>query len=123
LWLRAEDSPFRPLSDLLDYWIQATNKQAEHWTDRPLVREGVALLAELPRNSAASVALATDLHAGNVLRAERAPWLAIDPKPFFGDPTYDATQHLFNCPVRMKSAPHETIARCAGLLGLNARRL
>lgn len=26
------------------------------------------------------VLLATDLHAGNVLRAEREPWLVIDPK-------------------------------------------
>ena len=25
------------------------------------------------------------------------PWLVIDPKPFVGDPAYDATQHLFNC--------------------------
>jgi len=42
------------------------------------------------------VLLATDLHAGNVLRAQREPWLVIDPKPFLGDPAYDATQHLFN---------------------------
>ena len=26
-----------------------------------------------------------DLHTGNVLRAEREPWLAIDPKPLFGE--------------------------------------
>ena len=39
----------------------------------------------------------TDLHAGNVVRAEREPWLVIDPKPFVGDPAYDATQHLLNC--------------------------
>ena len=85
--------------------------------------EGLALLSELSRDSTTPVTLATDLHAGNILRAERSPWLAIDPKPFFGDPAYDATQHLFNCPSRMKGAPHETIAKCAGLLGLDARRL
>jgi streptomycin 6-kinase len=26
-----------------------------------------------------------DLHAGNVLRAEREPWLVIDPKPLAGE--------------------------------------
>jgi streptomycin 6-kinase len=31
-----------------------------------------------------------DLHAGNILRAEREPWLAIDPKGCAGDPAYDA---------------------------------
>src|SRR5439155_24538436 len=35
------------------------------------------------------------------LRAEREPWLAVDPKPFVGDRAYDATQHLFNCQKRM----------------------
>ena len=29
--------------------------------------------------------------AGNILRAQREPWLAIDPKPFVGDPPDDAT--------------------------------
>jgi streptomycin 6-kinase len=35
------------------------------------------------------VLLATDLRAANILRAEREPWLVIDPKPFAGDPAYD----------------------------------
>ncbi len=49
--------------------------------------------------------LATDLHAGNVLRAEREPWLVIDPKPFVGDPTYDALQHMLNCDDRLRADP------------------
>ena len=67
------------------------------WPDAGLVREGLRLLKELPRTATMEVLLATDLHAGNVLRSEREPWLVIDPKPFVGDPAYDATQHLFNC--------------------------
>ncbi len=31
LWRKPDDGPFRPLSDLLDYWIQHTNEQVEHW--------------------------------------------------------------------------------------------
>jgi streptomycin 6-kinase len=64
------------------------------------------------------VLLATDLHAGNVLRARREPWRVIDPKPFVGDPAYDATQHLRNCGVRLRSDPDGTIRRFADLLAV-----
>lgn len=37
-----------------------------------------------------------DLHPQNVLAAERAPWLAIDPKPWIGDPAFDLAQTLVN---------------------------
>ena len=30
-----------------------------------------------------------DLHGGNLLRAEREPWLAIDSKPIVAEPAYD----------------------------------
>jgi streptomycin 6-kinase len=47
------------------------------------------------------VLLTTDLHAGNVLAAQREPWLVIDPKPFVGDVAYNATQRLLNCKPRV----------------------
>jgi streptomycin 6-kinase len=31
-----------------------------------------------------------DFHGGNVLRAEREPWLVIDPKPLVGEREFDA---------------------------------
>jgi streptomycin 6-kinase len=67
--------------------------------------------------------LATDLHAGNVLRAEREPWLVIDPKPFVGDRAYDATQHLLNCVPRLRSTPTSTIGRFADLLEVEPVRV
>jgi streptomycin 6-kinase len=67
--------------------------------------------------------LATDLHAGNVLRSGREPWLVIDPKPFVGDPAYDATQHLFNCAARLRADPRGTIARIADLLAVDRERV
>jgi streptomycin 6-kinase len=67
--------------------------------------------------------LATDLHAGNVLRAQREPWLVIDPKPFIGDRAYDATQHLFNCMERMLASPAATIRRFADLLEVDHERV
>ena len=36
------------------------------------------------------VVLHQDLHGGNVLRAEREPWLAIDPNPLVGERDVEA---------------------------------
>jgi streptomycin 6-kinase len=35
-----------------------------------------------------------DLHVANVLRAQREPWLVIDPKGYLGDPAYDTMTAL-----------------------------
>lgn len=40
------------------------------------------------------VLLHGDFHQHNVLAANREPWLAIDPLPMVGDPSYDAVQYL-----------------------------
>src|SRR5208283_5298902 len=114
---------FRPLSALTAYWSGETLSHAGRWSDPGLVHEGLRLLKELPHTGPSEVLLATDLHAGNVLRAQREPWLVIDPKPFVGDPAYDATQHLLNCPERLRSAPHVTICRFADLLGVDRERV
>ena len=105
------------------YWSEETLADEEHWREPALVREGLTLFSELPLNAPAEVLLATDLHAGNVLRSEREPWLVIDPKPFVGDPAYDATQHLFNCTERLLSDPKGTIHRMADLLGVDYERV
>ena len=115
--------PFRPLSALMKYWSDETLARADQWPDAGLVREGLRLFEELPRPAPTDVLLATDLHAGNVLRAEREPWLAIDPKPFVGDPAYDSTQHLLNCDARLRADANGTIRRVADLLELDHERI
>jgi streptomycin 6-kinase len=115
--------PFRPLSAMLKYWGGQTLADVEKWPDAVLVREGLRLFEELPRTATTEVLLATDLHAGNVLRSEREPWLVIDPKPFVGDPAYDATQHLFNCEARLRADPVGMIRRMADLLGVDHERI
>jgi len=67
--------------------------------------------------------LATDLHAGNVVRAQREPWLVIDPKRFVGDAAYDATQHLFDCEARVRAVPDTTIRHFADLLEIDHERV
>jgi len=124
LWSRpAAPHPFRPLSAMTAYWADETVAVAHKWSDAGLVQEGLRLFDELSRPSADEVLLATDLHAGNVLRAQREPWLVIDPKPFVGDRAYDATQHLFNCKGRMLTAPDATIHHVADLLEVDDERV
>lgn len=105
------------------HWSRETRAETERWPDAGLVNEGLRLFEELPRTAPANVLLVTDLHVGNVLRAQREPWLVIDPKPFVGDPAYDATQHLFNCGGRLRSDPCSTIHRFADLLGVAHERV
>ena len=114
---------FRPLSALTEYWSAKTLERVEEWPDAGLVREGLRLFEKLPRNAPREVLLATDLHAGNVLRAEREPWLVIDPKPFVGDPAYDATQHLFNCQPGLRADVNGTIRSFADHLRVDAERV
>jgi streptomycin 6-kinase len=116
--------PFRALSIMTEYWSRETLADIEHWPDTELVQEGLRLFQELPFSAPVQdVLLATDLHAGNVLRSQRKPWLVIDPKPLIGDPAYDETQHLFNCRARLRSDPDGTIGRFADLLRLDRERI
>ena len=115
--------PFRPLALMTAQWASETRADAARWPDAGLVEEGLCLFEELPRTSPYHVLLATDLHAGNILRAQREPWLVIDPKPFVGDPAYDATQHLLNCEARLRADPAATIRRFADLLEVDDERV
>lgn len=115
--------PFRPLSAMIEQWIAETLTQQAAWDEEELPRAGIDMFRRLLDSRPTAVLLATDLHAGNVLRAQREPWLVIDPKPFVGDSAYDATQHLLNCPGRLGADPLGTITRYAGLLNLDADRV
>ena len=54
--------------------------------ERRLLDAALKEIGELtPTAPTERVLLHQDLHAGNVLRARRQPWLAIDPKPLAGD--------------------------------------
>jgi streptomycin 6-kinase len=124
LWRRPPTPyPFRPLAEMTSYWASETIEDEHKWPDPGLVREGLRVFEELSQPTSSDVLLATDLHAGNVLRAQREPWLVIDPKPFIGDPAYDATQHLLNCEDRMRTDPEGTIRRFADLLEVDSERV
>ncbi|MGH2543769.1 MAG: aminoglycoside phosphotransferase family protein, partial [Ardenticatenaceae bacterium] len=62
----------------------------------PLVEMAERLFAELLDSMAEPVLLHGDLHHYNILAAERAPWLAIDPKGVIGEPAYEVGALLRN---------------------------
>ena len=84
---------FRTLAEEAAHWARDLPAQ---WTalgepfERPLVEEAVAACIELGIDQGEQVVLHQDFHGGNVLRAEREPWLVIDPKPLVGEREFDA---------------------------------
>jgi len=130
LWITPPAThPFRTLQSMCERWADEFDARQDaagdggSGLDPGLVRAGIDLLRDLPRTAERHVLLCTDLHAGNVLAAEREPWLAIDPKPYVGDPTYDVLQHMLNCTERLADDPAGFARRMAQLLDLDAPRL
>jgi streptomycin 6-kinase len=127
LWRRpAPASTFRPLQSMCDAWADECEQKLSGRTpnlDPNLVRHGIALFRSLPRSGEDAWLLCTDLHAGNVLMAQREPWLTIDPKPYVGDRTYDVLQHILNCEERLQGDPIGLVRRMAALCDLDPDRL
>jgi streptomycin 6-kinase len=129
LWAQPPGAyPFRPLADMCAAW--ATQFEAEYAAAGPaeridpgLARAGIALFRELPVTADTKALLCTDLHGDNILAAQRAPWLVIDPKPYLGDPAYDVLQHMLNCEERLARDPAGLADRMAGLAGVDACRV
>lgn len=111
------------MCDLWADWFEQDFDTDSRGFDPGLAREGTATLRELPRSAERSVLLCTDLHAANVLASRREPWLVIDPKPFIGDPAFDAVQHMLNCDERLATDPLGLARRMAELLKVDAERV
>jgi len=89
------------LRTLTSYVVGWTERLAALPREAPLPRRLVEQAVSLGRAFAADEAgtgrlLHADLHYGNVLAAEREPWLAIDPKPVSGDPHWEVAPLLWN---------------------------
>jgi streptomycin 6-kinase len=121
------DAVFRPLADMCDQWADEFEQRISTARHRPadpgLIRAGIALFRALPATAPRHVLLCADLHAENVLAAQRQPWLVIDPKPYLGDPTYDPLQHLLNCDERLRADPVGLAHRMADLVDVDRERL
>ncbi|MFB7209383.1 aminoglycoside phosphotransferase family protein [Streptomyces sp. NPDC056255] len=79
------------LREQADAWEAQLHQDAEeltHALPRYVVDAAVATVQELGHDQPDTL-VHGDLHARNILRADRAPWLAVDPKGYAGDPAYD----------------------------------
>lgn len=79
------------LSDRAGEWEEELRKDAAeltHALPRPVLEAAHATVRELGRDQPDTL-VHGDLHGRNILRAEREPWLAVDPKGHVGDPAYD----------------------------------
>jgi streptomycin 6-kinase len=127
LWVApAEPHPFRPLGEMCSQWADSFEEKAARVgtaLDPGVARAGIELFRTLPTSADRSLLLVTDLHGDNILKAQRQPWLMIDPKPYVGDPTYDALQHMLNCQKRLFANPVGFARRLADLLDLDRSRL
>lgn len=124
LWVTDDGGPFSWLGDVLRSWAATARERAERMPevlDVGLVAEGCGLLETLPEG-AERYLLHADFHPGNVLAAEREPWLAIDPKPLVGDRHWDAVLLVVHG-VTDERELQERLALVCDLLPLDPDRL
>lgn len=91
-----------PLADEAESWEAELRENARftcHCLSRIAIDAAIATIRELGQVQP-HLMVHGDFHATNILRAEREPWLAIDPKGYAGDPAYDARMVLAWRPLR-----------------------
>jgi streptomycin 6-kinase len=97
LWRPAPvEHRFRLLRDRARGWAEEI-PAAWKTLGRPFERRIVHALVAFVRERASegdAVVLHRDFHSGNILRAGREPWLAIDPYPLVGERAFDAASLL-----------------------------
>jgi streptomycin 6-kinase len=93
----AEPHPFTLLADEADRWAEEVPRRYAE-AGEPFERRllDVALDTYRTVDRSASWLVNQDLHGGNVLAAEREPWLVIDPKPLAGERELEASGLLRN---------------------------
>ena len=99
LWSRPPPAghPFRVLADEAESWTDQLRRDWEAQGgpfERDLVEAAADAACGLSASQTALVVCHQDFQGSNVLRAEREPWLAIDPKPIVGEPAFDVASLL-----------------------------
>jgi streptomycin 6-kinase len=126
LWLPA-GAPFRSLADEAAQWIESIPRHWEAFNrpfERKLVDAAVTLLAELAASQGDQVLLHQDLHAENVLRAEREPWLVIDPKPLAGEREFSPASVIRGLKLgHSERGVRRSLDRLSAELGLDSERV
>jgi streptomycin 6-kinase len=91
------DHPFALLADEAERWAEEVPRrysQAGAPFERGLLDSALDVYRSVDRTG--SFLVNQDLHGGNILRAQREPWLVIDPKPLVGERELEASGLLRN---------------------------
>jgi streptomycin 6-kinase len=124
-WKPAGD-PIHTLADEAAWWASYVEQEWEELgrpCERRLLDAALQSMRELPPTQGEQVLVNQDLHPGNVLAAEREPWLLIDPKPLVGEREFSAAPV-----VRARELGHSRaqvlgrLDRVTGELGLDRER-
>jgi streptomycin 6-kinase len=86
------EHPFASVVDVARRWAEelpATFERLGRPFAQRLLDVAVGACRELIAEPVELVVVHQDLHGGNILRAEREPWLVIDPKPLVGERAFD----------------------------------
>ena len=87
LWKPA-GAPFRSLADEAAWWadsLPGDYARAGRPFDPAILRAALEAIATLSGSQGEQVLVNQDMHADNVIRSRREPWLLIDPKPLTGE--------------------------------------
>jgi streptomycin 6-kinase len=115
--LRRDPPPNSGLPTTRDWFEAFARHRAEHGGAGPLPRDAfergeATYRALLGSPAAPPVLLHGDLHHYNVLSAQRAPWLAIDPHGVIGEPAFEVGAWFGNpAGLLQRAHPEEIIAR------------
>lgn len=92
-----DEHPFALLAEEADRWadeVPSRYAEADEPFERVLLDAAVDVYRSVDRR--ARLLVNQDLHGGNILAAEREPWLVIDPKPLVGERELEASGLLRN---------------------------
>ena len=119
-------APFRSLAEEAGWWagyIREEWDKAGRLFEEELVDAAVAALEELAPTQGEQVLVHQDLHADNVLAAQREPWLAIDPKPLVGEREFGLAPIIRSFELgHSRRAVVERLDRLSSELGLDRER-
>jgi streptomycin 6-kinase len=125
LWIEA-DKPFVSLREESEKWAEDLPSSWER-AGRPfeieLLDAALEALQNLRESQSQPVLVNQDLHGDNVLRAERKPWLVIDPKPLVGEREFSIAPIVRSPELGYsRTATINRLDRLANRLGLDRER-
>ncbi len=103
----------RPKPELAEVLPPAVRERAVDWCRVLAVPQGPPVIVN------------RDTHLGNIVAAEREPWLLIDPQPYLGEAAFDAGYLAL---IQIQATPTRyhadaVVARTADLLGVDGDRV